>query len=134
MGWSSKIWFDSQTIVHGIPELLLASEIALRRLNGNVAEQELDLVQFAARQVAQTRAGSSQIVRRQFVDAGASSRRADDVPQHLRRHAVSPYAPRLVDRSKDRPAGDSDQRRPRIHGRLHPRWDRNGAYMAALAD
>ena len=70
--------------------------------------------QFAARQVAQTRTGSSQIVRRQFVDAGASSRRADDVPQHLRRHAVSPYAPRLVDRSKDRPAGDSDRRRPRI--------------------
>jgi hypothetical protein len=67
MGWSSKIWFDSQTIVHGIPELLLASEIALRRLDGNVAEQELDLVQFAARQVAQTRTGSSQIVRRQFI-------------------------------------------------------------------
>ena len=71
MGWSSKIWFDSQTIVHGIPELLLASEIALRRLDGNVAEQEVDLVQFAARQVAQTRTGSSQIVRRQLVDGGA---------------------------------------------------------------
>jgi hypothetical protein len=113
---------------------LLASEVALRRLDGNVAEQELDLVEFAAREVAQTRTGSSEIVRRQFVDAGASSRRADDVSQHFGRHAVSPYAPGLVNRSKDRPAGDGDRRGPRIYGRLHPRWDRNGPYMAALAD
>ena len=77
---SSKIWFDSQPVVHGNPKLLLASEVALCRLDGNVAEQELDLVEFAAREVAQTRTGSSKIVRRQLVDAGASRRRANDVP------------------------------------------------------
>ena len=37
------------------------SEIALRRLDGDVAEQELDLVQFTAGQVAQTGTGAPQI-------------------------------------------------------------------------
>jgi hypothetical protein len=30
-------------IVHGVPEPLLATEVPLGRLDGNVAEQELDL-------------------------------------------------------------------------------------------
>jgi hypothetical protein len=61
------------------PEFLLASQVALCRLDGHVAEQELDLVEFAVRQVAKAGAGSSQIVRRQPFDVGARRRRADDV-------------------------------------------------------
>ena len=83
--WSSGIGFDSQSVVHGNPELLLASEVALRRLDGDVAEQELDLIQFATREVAETGAGAPQVVRRQLVDAGASRSGADDIPEHLRR-------------------------------------------------
>jgi hypothetical protein len=49
---SSGIGFNSQSVVHGNPELLLASEVALRRLDGDVAEQELDLIQLPARQMA----------------------------------------------------------------------------------
>jgi len=37
-----------------------------------VTEQELDLIQFAAREVAETGARTPQVVRRQLVDAGAS--------------------------------------------------------------
>jgi hypothetical protein len=47
--WSSGIRFDSQSIVHRDPELLFASEVALGRLDGDVAEEELELVEFAAR-------------------------------------------------------------------------------------
>ncbi len=36
---SSSIGFDSQSVVDGNSELLLASEVALGRLNGDVAEQ-----------------------------------------------------------------------------------------------
>jgi transposase InsO family protein len=61
-----------------------------------VAEQKLDLIQFAACEMTETGARASQVVRRQLVDASASRRRADDVPQHLRRHAVSPHAPGQV--------------------------------------
>src|SRR5439155_18337926 len=39
---SSGIRFDSQSVVHGDPELLLGSEVALGRLDGDVSEQELD--------------------------------------------------------------------------------------------
>jgi hypothetical protein len=43
-----------QSVVHSNPELLLASEVALRCLDRDVTEQELDLIQFAAREVAKT--------------------------------------------------------------------------------
>ena len=52
--WVTRIGFDSQSVAPGNPELLLASEVALRRLDGDVAEQELHRVEFAAREMAQT--------------------------------------------------------------------------------
>jgi hypothetical protein len=42
---SSGIRSDSCSVVHGDPEFLLESEVALGRLDGGVAEQELDLIQ-----------------------------------------------------------------------------------------
>jgi hypothetical protein len=48
-----------------------------------MAEEELDLVKFATRQVAQTGTGASQVVRSELLDAAAGCRRTDDVPQHL---------------------------------------------------
>jgi len=45
---SSGIRFDSQSVVHGRRSFCFASEVALRRLDGDVAEQELDLIQFTA--------------------------------------------------------------------------------------
>jgi len=55
-----------------------------------MAQQELDLVQCSAGEVAQTSTGAPKIVRRQLVDAGSSRRRANDILEHLGRHAVSP--------------------------------------------
>jgi hypothetical protein len=51
-------------------------------LDRDVPEEKLDLVQFAAGQVAQSRSGASQVVRGQLRDAGFGGRRANDVPQH----------------------------------------------------
>jgi hypothetical protein len=64
---------DSQSVVHGNPELRLASQVALRRLDRPVTEQELNLIQFAACEVTETRARAPQIVRGQLVDAGAGT-------------------------------------------------------------
>jgi len=80
---SRGIGFDSQSIVHGNSKFLFASEVALGRLDGHVTEQKLDLIQFAAHEVAETGAGAPQIVWGQFVDARASRGSADDVPKHL---------------------------------------------------
>ena len=46
-----------------------------------MAEQELDLIQFATREVAEAGAGAPQVVRGQLVDAGACSRGADHIPR-----------------------------------------------------
>src|SRR5688500_3045600 len=69
---SRDVGFDSQSVVHGSPELLLASEVALGRLNRDVPEQELNLVQFATREMAQTGTSASEVVGCQLVDAGPS--------------------------------------------------------------
>ena len=49
---SSGIRVDAQSVVHGDSELLLASQVTLSRLDRDVAEQELDLIQFAAGKMA----------------------------------------------------------------------------------
>ena len=53
---SRGIGFNAQTVVDGVPELLLTPEVALGRLDRDVPKDELDLVQFAAGEVAQPRA------------------------------------------------------------------------------
>ncbi len=45
----SEVWFDADPIVDGVPKTLFAAEIPFGRLDRNVAEQELDLVQFPLR-------------------------------------------------------------------------------------
>ncbi len=77
---SSSIRFDSQSVVNCDPELLLASKVALGRLDGDVAEQKLDLIKLAAGKVAETGAGAPQVVRGQLVDPGASRCTADNIP------------------------------------------------------
>ena len=52
-----------QAVVHGAPKLLRAPEVALGRLIRDVSEEDLDLVQVAAGEVAQSGTGASQIVR-----------------------------------------------------------------------
>jgi len=59
-----------EPVVHGVPQLLLAAEVALGRLDRHVAQQELDLVEFTAGQVAQPRARATQVIGRELLDAG----------------------------------------------------------------
>ena len=82
---SSGIRFDTQSVDHGGPELLLAAKIAFRGLDGDMAKKKLDLVQFSASQVAQTGTCAPTIVRCQLVYAGASRGRPG-------RHPTAPWA------------------------------------------
>jgi hypothetical protein len=50
---SSRVGLNVQSVIHGAAEPLLAPEIMFGRPNRYVAEEELNLVQSAARQVAQ---------------------------------------------------------------------------------
>ena len=70
---SSGTGFDSQSVVYGNPELLLASEVAFGCLDGDVAEQELDLIQFTAGEMAETGAGAPQVVRSERPEPAATT-------------------------------------------------------------
>ena len=44
----SAIWFDSDAIIDRRPNPLLAAKVSLGRLNRDMSQQELDLLQFAS--------------------------------------------------------------------------------------
>jgi hypothetical protein len=46
------LWREWQAIIDGSAEILFAPDVSLRCLNGCMAEQKLDLLQFAAGGVA----------------------------------------------------------------------------------
>jgi hypothetical protein len=61
---SSVWWPNSDFVVHGILNPLLATEVSFRRLNLRVTEHKLDLLQFASGGVAKPCTGSAEIMRR----------------------------------------------------------------------
>ena len=44
----SGIWFDSDAVIDRRPNPLLAAKVSLGRLNRDMSQQELDLLQFAS--------------------------------------------------------------------------------------
>ncbi len=96
--------FNSDFVVHSEPEFLFTAEVALCYLYGNLAEQELNLVEFAAGEVAKPRICSSEIMRRQLVYAGSLGRSLDNLPKRLRSHSLAPDLPRVVIALKRQPS------------------------------
>jgi hypothetical protein len=58
-----RICSEVEKIVHWMPEILFAAEIAFGGLDRCVPEQELNLLQLTAAVVTQFRAGPPQVVR-----------------------------------------------------------------------
>jgi hypothetical protein len=63
------VWLNSDAIVDRSPDALFAPQVSLGRLHRNMAQQKLNLLQFASRRVAQPGTASPKIVWRQIVDA-----------------------------------------------------------------
>ena len=59
-----RLRFNADLVVHSSTNPLLAAEIAFGCLNGGMSEKELNLVQFSTRCMAQLRARTPQIMRR----------------------------------------------------------------------
>jgi len=125
--------FDSDFVVHSEPELLLAAEVMFCCLNRHMAKEELDLVELAAGQMTQTRTCASKIMRRQLLYPGGLSRFLDDLPKHLRRHALAPDLSGLIDCSKQAAVVDSTCLGPAIDRLLHPKWNRYRPNMPGLS-
>src|SRR5882724_6944945 len=78
---------NAKSIVHRLFEPLFASDVSFRRLHGSMPQQELNLLKFPARPMAQPRAAAPQIVRRQIRDPRLFRASLHDVPHGLRRYA-----------------------------------------------
>jgi hypothetical protein len=91
------IRLDADRIVDRIPESLFAPQIALSRLNADVPEQELNLLQFSARFVAQAGARAAEVMRGHTSEVARGAGLLHDTPDHLRAEAVRGNPSRLVD-------------------------------------
>lgn len=78
------IRLDPEPVVHCAPELLFASQVPFSRLDRDVPQEKLDLIQLAAREVAQSGAGAPKIM-------GASFRFPREPPPTARR-PTAPWA------------------------------------------
>jgi hypothetical protein len=80
-----------EQVVHGMPEILFAAEVAFCSLNRSMAEQELNLLDLTAVRVAQLRAGPPQIMRRDVLQPSPLAAALHDVPYDVLRNAVAPH-------------------------------------------
>ena len=56
-------WLQADAIVDSIPDSLLATKVALRRLDAHVTEQKLNLLKFATCLMAKAGTGPPQVMR-----------------------------------------------------------------------
>src|SRR5436305_8506475 len=92
--------FDTDAIVHCFTNPLFATEITLGSLHRNMSEQELNLFQLTSGRMAQFRARTPQIVRRNSGKARFCGIQLDDVPNHALRDPITPPFARPADAPK----------------------------------
>ena len=92
---------EVKKIVHRMAEILFAAQIAFRRLDRCMPQQELNLLQLATARVEPLRTGSPQVMLRNMLQARSLAATLDYVPHHILRDAFSPHLSRSGDGSKN---------------------------------
>ena len=115
-------------------EILFAPEIAFRRLDGRMTQQELDLLQLTTARVAQLRAGSAQVMRRNSLQPRFLAAGLDDVPDDILRDTFAPDPACPGDRPEYPALRNTSLGCPVIQRGFHPGWNRDSADMSPLAD
>ena len=103
---SLRTWLNANPIIDRRPDALPRSKVLLRRLNRDMAEQKLDLIQLTPHTPTEPCAGSSQIVRRKCRDSNSRSGRPDHVPYGLFADAIPEHSTGTADPTKDLPPID----------------------------
>src|SRR6266849_515297 len=125
---------EVKKIVDRMAEILFAAEIAFRRLDGGMSQQELNLLKFTTAAVAQLGTGSPQVVRCNMLQARFLAAASDYVPHNILRDAFAPHRSRPGDGSKNPPLRDASGHRPLIERGFDPLWNGNRPNVAALAN
>jgi hypothetical protein len=97
-------------------------------------QQELNLLQLTTAVVAQLRAGSSQIMGCNVLQARSLAAAPDDVPNHILRDTFAPHLARPGDGSEDSSLRDPRRHHPLIERGLNPRWNRHCTNVATLTN
>jgi hypothetical protein len=118
-----RVRSEVEKVVHWIPEILFAAQIAFGGLHGGMPEQELNLLLLTAAIMAQLRAGPPQVVRCDMLHAHSLAAGSDHVPDNVLREAAAPHLSRPGDCSKDPTLLDFGCPRPLIEGRFDPFWN-----------
>jgi hypothetical protein len=125
---------EVKKIIYRMSQILFAAEIAFRRLDRGMPQQELNLLQLATARVAQLRTGSPQVVGRNMLQSRSLAAGLDYVPHDILRDAFSPHLSRSGNPSKDPSLCDPGSHRPLIECRFDPGRNGHGADLPALAN
>jgi hypothetical protein len=108
---------DANAVIDGRLNALLAAEVPLGRLNRDVSEQELNLLQLATRRMAESDTCPPEVMRREPINARFTGVVPNDVPDCFLRQAVTPGAPVLVYPPEHLPGGQIRILKPLIEGK-----------------
>ena len=109
-----------------------AAKVAFGGLHGNVAKEELNLLQLAASGSAKPGAASAEIVRRELANADLGSKLFDDVPYKFFRHPFAPDFASTTHAAEEAATGDSSGFRPLVQETLHPIRNRDGSNVPSF--
>jgi tetratricopeptide (TPR) repeat protein len=121
-------------VIGRVGEILLRSEIALRRLDRRMAEQQLNLLQLTTCRPAELRSRATEIVRRDIRQARARHIRLQHLPNNFLGHSVPGDLIAPVDRPEQMPLRHAGDHRPCIDRILRPGRHRNSTDAPVLAD
>src|SRR5262249_38711652 len=122
----------SSTVNTGTPES--GANVTLSRFDGNMAQQELDLVEFATSGVTEPGARPAAVMRRKVLHADSVAVLLHRVPDHLLRHPLAPHRSESIHTPEQPAFGDGGCCRPLVQRGLYPRRDRNRADVSSFAD
>ena len=85
-----------------------------------MAKKELNLLQFAAGGAAEPSATTTEIVRREFVNANLGGELLDDVPDELFRHSFAPSSAGATHTPEELPSVNPRGLCPVVQHAMHP--------------
>ena len=130
----STVGLDADPVVDGISKALLAAKIPLGCLDGDVAQQKLDLVQFPSGIAAQSSASPTEVMRGKIFNGCSFGAVLYDMPHDPLRHTISPSLACAANAPKHTAIAHTSRHKPRIDCALDPIRNGHRPDMPAFAD